>query len=74
MDRIENQCPARESRSVSVECSDRLCINCTRFEQHYRRNRGNVMGWVPTSSGYCRLHNRSRGALARPCRDFEKEK
>ena len=71
--KVENYCMqhAFGTKTVSIEGSERACINCIWYEQHFHQNRGNVHGWVPTSTGYCLLHARQRGALRQPCRDYE---
>ena len=71
--KVENACAQKRSRSISVDGSDRACINCIWYEQYYRRNRGNVEGWIPTSSGRCLAHDKTRGPLHRPCREFERQ-
>ena len=63
------------TRSVSVECGVRACINCIWYEQYYHQNRGNISAWVPTSTGYCLRHDQQRGVLRQPCKNYEtKEK
>lgn len=59
------------TRSISVECGVRACINCIWYEQYYHQNRGNISAWVPTSTGYCLRHDQQRGALRQPCKDYE---
>ena len=59
------------TRSISVECGVRACINCIWYEQYYHQNRGNTSAWVPTSTGYCLRHDQQRGALRQPCKDYE---
>lgn len=59
------------TRSISVECGMRACINCIWYEQYYHQNRGNISAWVPTSTGYCLRHDQQRGALRQPCKDYE---
>lgn len=70
--KIENMAMSRRNKSISVNRSERACINCVWDEQYYRETRTNVCGRVPTSTGYCILHEQQRGALRQPCRDFEK--
>ena len=63
------------TRSISVECGVRACINCIWYEQYYHQNRGNISAWVPTSTGYCLRHDQQRGVLRQPCKNYEtKEK
>lgn len=71
--KVENMAMSRYNKSISVNRSERACINCIWYEQYYRGTRTNVYGRVPTSSGYCILHEQPRGPLRQPCRDFEKE-
>ncbi len=70
--KVEELCRQRKTRSVSVEASEWVCLNCAYYEQHYRQNRGNVYAWVPTSKGYCLLRECERGPLRQPCRGFAK--
>lgn len=71
--KVEKLCMAKKDKSISVDTGERACINCIWYEQHYRRNRGNVTAWVPTSAGYCLLKDMARGALRQPCRSYEAE-
>lgn len=59
------------TRSISVDIGARACINCIWYEQHYHQNRGNIAAWIPTSTGYCLLHDQHRGALRQPCKSYE---
>lgn len=58
-------------KSVYVDIGTRACVNCIWYEQYFHKNRGNVACWVPTSTGYCILRDQQRGALRKPCRDYE---
>lgn len=69
--KVENLCMTKKTKNISVDSSERACINCIWYEQHYRQNRGNVSVWVPTSTGYCLLKGRSRGALMKICSKYE---
>lgn len=71
--KVEKFCMDKNSKSISVDSGERACINCIWYEQHYRRNRGNVQLWIPTSTGYCLLKDKQRGALRQPCEDYETE-
>ena len=71
--KVENLCMKKGSRRISVNISERACINCIWYEQYYRKGRGNVVTWVPISSGYCLLKDCERGALRQPCKEFETE-
>ncbi len=73
--KVENFC-MREvaSQTISVDSSERVCVNCIWYEQYYRKNRGNVSMMVPTSSGHCLLKRCARGALRQPCKAFERER
>ena len=63
----------RETNHVVVNGAERYCVNCVYFEQYYRKNRGNVYGWVGTSSGYCVLREQAKSAMAQPCCKFRRE-
>lgn len=67
---FENQAYSLKTQSISVNGSEKACINCQYFEQYFRRNRGNVRGWMGTSKGYCILKEEERCAMAQPCIDF----
>ena len=67
-----NVAESRKAWSITVNTSTRACINCKYYELYYHRERGNVCSWVPTATGYCLLHERERGALRQPCKDFLK--
>lgn len=60
----------RKARSVTIETSARACINCQYYEPYYHRNRGNVVAWIPTDTGYCLLKECRRGALRQTCKEF----
>lgn len=72
--KVENLAMTRYNKSISVNSSERACINCIWYEQYYRESRTNVVMKVKTSTGYCLLHEQQRGPLRQPCREFEKEK
>lgn len=61
------------THSIFVDGWERACVNCIYYEQYFRRNRGNVVAWTPTSTGRCLMHDCERGALRQPCEDFERE-
>ena len=71
--KVENYCAHKRTRQVSIETSERACVNCIWFEQHYRPNRGKVWGFVPISKGTCLLTGKTRGVLRQPCKRFERE-
>nr|WP_296267724.1 hypothetical protein [uncultured Merdimonas sp.] len=71
--KVENFCMRKQSKQISVNASERACINCIWYEQYWRKNRGNVATWVPTSTGHCILHDSERGALRQPCDKYETE-
>ena len=48
--KVENYCAHKRTRQVSIETSERACINCIWFEQHYRPNRGKRMGLCAQSA------------------------
>lgn len=60
-----------KTRSINVDTSARVCINCAWYEPYYRMNRGNVYAMVPTCKGYCLLNGQDRGPLRRVCKDCE---
>ena len=70
--KVENLCMKKHTHNIIVEESERACINCIYYEQYFRKNRGNVMCWVPTSIGRCLLHDCERGPLRQVCKDFER--
>ncbi len=67
----ENLAMMKRARTIIVDCSERVCVNCEYYEQYHRQNRGNVYGWIGTDKGYCIRKERSKGPLARACREFE---
>lgn len=69
--KVENLCKRKKTRNISVDSSERACVNRIWYEQHYRQNRGNVQLWVPISTGYCLLKDKPRRALMPPCRKYE---
>ena len=62
-----------KTQSICVTSGERVCINCRHYELYYQHIPGDY-GWRPTSFGMCVLHDRQRGPLRQPCKDFEKEK
>ena len=70
--KVENHCMNLKTRSVVVDGSERVCLNCIWYEQYYHDSRGNIRLRVPTSTGFCRKHEQRRGCMRQPCRDFEK--
>ena len=71
--KVENYCATKQMKRVSVDTGEKVCINCIWYEQHYRRNRGNIQGWTPTCYGFCLQMDRLRGPLCRSCKKFETE-
>lgn len=69
--KVENFCVGKKTKNISVDSGERVCINCIWYEQYYRQNRGNVQLWIPTSTGYCLLKDRQRGALMQSCGKYE---
>lgn len=71
--KVENYCNQRlgKTKRIVVDPGVRACINCVWYQQYYRENAGNIRCVVPTSTGYCPLHDQQRGALRQPCRDYE---
>lgn len=70
----EQLASTQRNKWMVVEPSARACVNCQYYDQYYHKNRGNVMGWTPTATGYCLLKECQRGALRQPCREFAPEK
>ena len=64
----------RDCHTITVNSSEFACINCIHYEQYYRRNKGNVVLWIPTSTGYCELKECERGPLRQPCEEYESER
>lgn len=71
--KVESYCASKRMRQVVVDAAERACINCIWYEQYYRRNRGNLGGWVPACAGWCLRQDKAKGPLARPCREYERE-
>lgn len=69
--KVENHCTNLRTKSISINRSDRACINCIWYEQYYRLSRGNVYAYVPTCCGYCLLHEQGKRPLTQPCKNFE---
>lgn len=72
--KVSNHCQTMYCKTITVNASERACVNCIWYEQYYRRNRGNISASVPTSTGYCLLKECERGALRQPCENFETER
>lgn len=71
--KVANVCIGKHTRIINVDSTERACINCIWYEQYFRRGRGSVKTWVPTSIGYCLLKDAGRGALRQPCSSYEVE-
>ncbi len=59
---------------ITIGPRERACINCTQYRQCYFESPvpGEVYKTMtPVSFGYCVLHERQRGALRQPCKDYE---
>lgn len=74
--KVESYClQNKRVHTITVDTAERACINCIWYEQHFRKSRTNIAGWIPTCTGYCILHDEQRGPLRQPCKKFEaKEK
>ncbi len=72
--KVENFCARKFCKRICVDNNERACINCIWYEQYHRQSRGNIYDWVPVSTGYCLLEERTRGALSKPCARFETER
>lgn len=66
----ETLCMNLKGKSITVNRTERVCVNCAWYEQYYHQNRGNIYAWVPTSMGYCLAKECRRGALRQACRQF----
>lgn len=64
----------RRVKSIGVELSERVCLNCQHYSLYYREAYGNVQGWYPTDTGRCLKKECQRGALRQPCKDFSPER
>lgn len=73
--KVETYCHQHNlgTKLITIDGSDRACINCIWYEQYFRKNRGNLAGLVCTSIGWCIKREERRGALRQPCRDYEKK-
>ena len=71
--KVENFYAQKFTKNIPVDTGEKVCLNCIWYEQYYRRNRGNVRAWVGTCYGYCPKQDKQKGALCKPCKDFEKE-
>ena len=69
--KVENFCINKKEKGINVGAGEHACINCIWYEQYYRKGRGNVLTWVPTSTGLCLLTDKMRGALKQPCKKYE---
>ncbi|MCC8078753.1 MAG: hypothetical protein LIO57_01680 [Oscillospiraceae bacterium] len=69
---IEPVALSARTRSVSVDRSERVCLNCEWYEPKLRPNRGNIACFAITTKGYCLKHEKDRGPLQRACRDCKK--
>ena len=56
--KVENLCAQKRYQSISIDATQRCCLNCMWYEQYYRRTRGNIAGWVGTAEGFCLLHDK----------------
>ena len=67
---IESYAMGLKTYSINVNTSERVCVSCDWFEQYYRKNRGNVYAWVPTSIGYCLAKQTRKGAMCKGCSGY----
>lgn len=67
----EKLCYEKRAKVIQVDATTRACVNCIYYEPYFRENRGNVRGFVQLAMGNCLLHDCQRGALRRPCKDYE---
>ena len=71
-ERVEFVRRHRKCRSVTVDGSESVCLNCIWYEQYYYKSFGDFRAWTPTNKGYCLCHEQQRGPLALPCPEFER--
>lgn len=71
--RRENLAMSLGGKSVTVNRTERVCVNCAWYEQYFHYNRGNLAGWIPTSTGYCLKKECRRGAMRQTCKEFERK-
>lgn len=71
--KVENYCLQHRfgTKSITIEGSERACINCIWYDQYFHENRGNIMAKVSASFGYCLRCRRQVSALRQPCKDYE---
>lgn len=69
--KVENYCAKKKTMGINIDVSERVCGTCIWYEQYYREGRGNVKCWVPTSTGYCLLHDKRHHPLHQTCKSFE---
>lgn len=71
MAKVENLAMSKQVRKIAVDAKTRRCINCIWYEQYYRANRGNVVGWVPVCAGNCLLQDKAYSPFKAACKCFE---
>lgn len=71
--KVEDYCihHSFQTKRMYVDGSTPACVNCIWYEQYHRENRGPGNGWVPTCYGFCLLHESQRGAMEKPCKEYE---
>ncbi len=69
--KVENYLECKKEKLVHIGGEVRGCINCIWFEQHYRRNRGNIYGFIPLVDGQCILTDEKHYVLDKPCKRYE---
>lgn len=70
--KVENHCADLRTHTISIDSTERACINCIWFEPNYRSTRTNVHGYVQISTGRCLADKpKPRGALCKPCKKYE---
>lgn len=62
------------TKQIIIGAGERVCLNCQHYDRYLREM--DVPGesykkLTVTSTGYCMVLGRQRGALRRPCRDYE---
>ena len=71
--KVESYCLQHRfgTKTISIEGSERACINCIWYDPYFHENRGNISARVWSSHGWCIRQGKQRGALGRPCKDYE---
>ena len=60
-------------KTVSVDATERVCLNCIYYEQYAKQVRSDLTEWMATHKGHCLLKHRERMALRKPCAEYIKD-